>query len=147
MGYGVINPFRSTGPGWVLTIFLIIASCITNNGAKAVELDVSTRAKGGHVVPGEIIIEVKRGIIDMGSEKGIAPEEKVSIKSESIDALNRKYNLVSVERLFSGTRKDEPSDIYVFRFSKDVNIDKLVSAYEKDSSVLYAEPNYTVHVE
>ena len=128
--------------------FLIAACCVSTSGAVEMQVKVSDEArKKGRIAPGEIIIEAGRGIVDLGKERGVVPREKVSIKSDSINKLNEKYGLVSIERLFSGTRKDEPSDIYVFRFSKDANIDNIVSAYGEDENVIYAEPNYTVRAE
>ena len=95
----------------------------------------------------EMIVEIKRGVLDMAEETGIVPREKIKINSESIKALDEKYGLTSVEKLFSGTRKDEPSDIYVFRFPGKININEVISEYKKDKSVFYAEPNYVAHVE
>ena len=129
--------------GLVLLIFML---CGINSKADNLEYKVSTNDRG-NMVRSEMIVEIKRGVLDMAEETGIVPREKIKINSESIKALDEKHGLTSVEKLFSGTRKDEPSDIYVFRFSGKVNINEVTSEYKKDKSVFYAEPNYVAHVE
>ena len=129
--------------GLVLLIFML---CGINSKADNLEYKVATNDRGS-MARSEMIIEIKRGVLDMAEETGIVPREKIKINSESIKALDEKYGLTSVEKLFSGTRKDEPSDIYVFRFSGKVNINDIISEYKKDKSVFYAEPNYVAHVE
>jgi len=100
--------------------------------------------KSAKLAKTEMIVEIKSGIIDLGNELGVVPQEKVLVNSESFSKLNKKYGLVSVEKLFSGTRKDVTSDIYVFRFIPKVNINEIVSNYKREDSVVYAEANYSV---
>jgi len=132
-----------TGINRILIILLTILYCIVDSSCiKALELEVSDRAKHDQQAKGELIIEIKKGVIELGKEKGIVPKEKVSVKSELMESFNRKCGLISIEKLFSGTRKDTPSDIYVFRFPTDINIQEIISIYKKDTNVIYAEPNY-----
>lgn len=124
--------------------FIILVSMFYSVGSNAEEgeLKFSVSKTAGHVAPGELIVEIKKGVVDMGKEGGVVPVKDVIVNSESLTALNKKYSLVSIERLFSGTRKEIPSDIYVLRFSNKGKIDTIVSDYKKEESILYAEPNY-----
>lgn len=132
----------------ILAIFLMILSCTAN---ASLELKVVNRSAEQQTAAesraGELIVEVRRGVIDLEEEKGIILKDKVNIKSSSLKSLNEKNGLISIEKLFSGTRQDTPSDIYVFRFSPQANLNELVSAYRKDSNVIYTEPNYMVRTQ
>lgn len=129
----------------VIFIYLSLTFLYFNiSNAQTIHTEVLPRKNSGKTIAGEFIIEVKKGVINLGQEKGIIPAEKISINSESLQKLNQEYNLIRIEKLFSGTRKDIPSDIYVFKFPENTNVNKLMSVYEKDPNVLYLETNYTV---
>ena len=125
-------------------ILLIFMLCCIKSGADELKYKVSTNESGGGTMKSEMIVEIKRGVIDLGEEKGIVTRDKVKVNSGGLKALDEKYGLVSVEKLFSGTRKDIPSDIYVFRFSPGTRISDVIESYKKDESVIYAEQNYSV---
>jgi hypothetical protein len=131
---------------FVTFIIFISVLCSVGSNAEEGEIKFSVNKTAGHAVQGELIVEIKKGVVDLGKESGVVPVKDVIVNSGSLTALNKKYNLVSVERLFSGTRKDGPSDIYVFRFSNAVNINTIISDYKKEENVLYAEPNYVASV-
>jgi hypothetical protein len=127
-------------------IILALVSCGVHARADELRFEASGSAakKSARMVKAEMIIEIKRGVVDLGKEPGKVPQEKALINSESMRELNKKYGLVSVERLFSGTRKELPSDIYVFRFPADVDIDEAIADYKIEGDVVYAEANYSV---
>lgn len=128
----------------IFIYFLLTFLYFPISNAQTIHTEVLPRKNSGETVTGEFIIEVKKGVIDIGQEKGIIPAEKIFINSESLQKLNKKYNLISIEKLFSGTRKDTPSDIYVFKFPEHINVRKLMSVYKKNPNIFYLEPNYTV---
>jgi len=129
-----------------ITIVLMFAFCAARAWADEMHFETSENAakKSAKMVKAQMIIEIKKGIIDMGKEHGIVPQEKVKVGTGLLAELNRKYGLISIERLFSGTRKDTPSDIYVLRFPPKANMNEIISKYKEDGSVIYAEQNYGV---
>lgn len=138
--------YKKQRVAYSVTIILVLVSCAAHLWADEMRFVTSEKVarKAAKMVKAEMIIEIKREVVDLGNELGIVPQEKVSVNSESLSELNKKYGLVSVERLFSGTRTDAPSDIYVFRFPLKVNINEVVSNYKREGSVVYAEANYSV---
>lgn len=131
-----------------LIIFtLLILSCTVSAVGEELKIGTVSKKESAETVPGEILIEIEKGIIDLRGEKGRVSSDRAGVNSKPLAALNKRYDLKSIEKLFSGTRSDRPSDIYVFRFSPKVNVNKLISDYKKDGNVIYAEPNYAVHIE
>lgn len=128
----------------IMAVFSILLGIISIAYSETMRLDIVPQ-KDRVDVPGEMIVEIKKDVIDLGKGLGRVPAQKVTINSEPIEAVSKKYKLISVERLFSGTRKDIPSEIYIFRFSPGINIDEVVQDCKKDPNVIYAEPNYAMH--
>lgn len=85
-------------------------------------------------IPGELIVKFKSEAFD----------EKGKLVSEPIKALNAKYGLISIEPLFKRRRSGPLAYIYKLKFSKELDVPKLVQEYTNDHLVIYAEPNYTV---
>jgi len=71
-----------------------------------------------------------------------SPEEVLATGIESIDQLNIEYGVISVEELFPDTTIPSLSNIYKFTFPVDTDIPQIMSEYNSDSNVVYAEPNY-----
>jgi len=103
--------------------------------------------------PGELIVKFKDNINvdsyvsseldDVGryvSETYQNDIVKTGIKS--IDTLNKKFNIISVEKLIEDDSIQELTNVYIFRFNEDIDVLSVVDAYLNDSSVEYAEPNY-----
>lgn len=129
-------------------VLLILLGAITIRVSYAEEVQLSVGSQQNRQeVSGEIIIEIKNDIIDLGNGKGKVPAKEIIIRSKTIASVSKRHKLISIERLFSGTRKSAPTEIYVFRFPPEVNINEIVSAYQKDANVIYAEPNYTVRTQ
>ncbi|MDP2922028.1 MAG: hypothetical protein Q8O12_06685 [Candidatus Omnitrophota bacterium] len=72
--------------------------------------------------------------------------DKGEIVSGSISALNFKYGLAGMERVFKDSLPPEDmSYIYKLKFQGTLDIDQAIEDYKKDPSVMYAEPNYIAH--
>lgn len=116
-----------------ICIFIIFISIIFlqgNSGCQEKENPPSPK-----YVSGELIVKFKPGIID----------DEGSIDSESIKALNKEYNLISMERVFKGKPAPELTTVYKLKFPAEIDIMKALQEYQKDPSVIYAEPNYIAH--
>lgn len=138
--------YKKQRVAYSVIIILTLIFCAAHGWADELHFETSenTAKKSAKMVKAEMIIEIKNGIIDLGGEHGIVPQEKVRVGAGLLAELNKKYGLLSVERLFSGTRKETPSDIYVFRFPPKANMSEIISKYKEDGSVIYAEQNYGV---
>ena len=130
----------------VLIALLSVSWCGYHGEAKAAEVNIFPGPKERHAVPSDIIIEIKRDIVDMGEEKGVVSLEKVNINSESMKMLNKKYGLVSIRKLYPGMHKDAPSDIYVFKFPPGTKMREVIAAYKKDVNAVYVESNRIAYV-
>ena len=82
--------------------------------------------------PGEVIVKFKPEVFG----------EEGELVSESIKLLNAKYGLIAMEPLFRGKTSRR---IYKLEFPEEVDIIGLAQEYTKDPSVVYDEPNYTIH--
>jgi hypothetical protein len=87
-------------------------------------------------VYGELIVKFKPEAFD----------DKGNIVSESIKALNEKYGLISMEQLFKGKPAPELANIYKLNFPAEIDIMEVLQEYQKDPSIIYAEPNYIMHI-
>jgi parallel beta-helix repeat protein len=89
--------------------------------------------------PKEIIIKFKE---ETDISTSISSKNYVSTGILSIDALNEKYGVSSVEKIFEDFSITGLSSIYKFIFSNEVNIYHIIKKYSNDPSVQYAETNY-----
>jgi len=113
--------------------------------------------------PGELIIKFKDNVkieipetnfetlvscdsskesIDVSKSVENTFEGILSTGIESIDQLNNQYNVLSIEELFPDTTISSLSNIYKFTFSVDTEIIELMSEYNINYNIVYAEPNY-----
>lgn len=60
----------------------------------------------------------------------------------SIDKLNKKYNLFEIEQLFNNQKSKFFKNIFKLNFYEDADILKIAEEYNKNSFVEFAEPNY-----
>ena len=114
-------------------------------------------------VPGEVIVKFKEdvqieilestsGLLEsrissgksLDGSKGVEEplEGALTTGIESIDQLNTEYGVISIEELFPDTTIQSLSNIYKFTFPGDSEIIEIVSGYNVDDNVVYAEPNY-----
>jgi hypothetical protein len=87
-------------------------------------------------VSGEIIVKFAPEAFD----------EEGNLISESIKALNEKHGLISMEQLFKGKPAPDLATIYKLNFPAEIDIMEALQEYQRDPSVLYAEPNYIMHI-
>lgn len=95
----------------------------------------SNQISSGKFVPGEVIVKFQPQAFN----------EKGGLSSESINSMNAKYGLISMDRVFEGNPSGDLAYIYNLKFQSKIDIAKIVEEYKKDPSVVYAEPNYIMH--
>jgi parallel beta-helix repeat protein len=90
-------------------------------------------------VPGELIVKFKQDTnINLQSVSG-----SILTSLKSIDDVNSKYGgLKSAKKVFKNSLVSSLSNVYKFSFSSSADISSIVSDYNSESSVVYAEPNY-----
>ncbi len=130
-----------------ISIFLILISILFLQGNSGCQeekekgLDALSQIKDENApmpseyVYGELIVKFKPEVFD---EEGI-------LISESIKALNEKYGLISMEHVFKGKPAPELATIYKLKFPAEIDIIEALQEYQKDPSIIYAEPNYVMH--
>jgi len=109
----------------ILVTALLIATALPSISG-GVEKDViSNEIPSPEFVPGEFIVKFKD-----------KPSSRVSI-----DNLNEKYHVSSVEKVFRNSRNTILDNIYKFSVSEDSDILSIVDDYSFHPYVEYAEPN------
>ena len=66
----------------------------------------------------------------------------ISTGIQSVDILNEKHEVKSIQKLFNLCEKPYLFNIYKFYIPKNSKISSIVNDYSKDPNVIYAEPNY-----
>jgi subtilisin family serine protease len=101
-----------------------------------------------YYVPNEFIVKLKpgRGFKGLSIKTGLL---KTGINS--IDKKNKKFHISSGKRVFTGKEKTARDRrlakkigldrIFLFKSSRDIDVESVVAAYEADPNVEYAEPN------
>lgn len=130
-----------------------ISSKVAYTSSVSQEKQRLTPKKTPQFKPGEIIIKFKSDILEIPAGKRIATESQIQITANSIRALNKKFGLLSVERIFKKEDKrrlelklKDLSNTYLFRFPIDADVEAIVKEYKKDPNVEYAEPNYIMRI-
>lgn len=92
-------------------------------------------------VKGEIIVKFKErcNIIFVKTSKGIITGEK------SLNKINNKYNLKSIENLNSKNSSGPLSNLFKLIFPDDIDIFEIIKYYSQLPIVEYVEPNYIYH--
>lgn len=97
-------------------------------------------------VPGEIIVKLK----NIPNKIGLNPHGIVETGLTSIDTLNSKHEVTSMERVCEKTgplKKHGLDRIFLLKTSKNADIDNVIGEFERDPNVEYAEPNYIVNID
>ena len=115
----------------------------------------------------EIIIKVSSDVIIMPEGTYKAPLGEIEIKSDEIKDLNRKYNLISIEKMYAKKKTAEevakefperqaraPEDAeepdlentFLFKFPEHTDVQALTEEYETIEGVMYIEENKTVSI-
>jgi len=83
-------------------------------------------------VPGQIIVKFKKPVVQMPRGLTIARTKRITFKVESIRNLNARNKLQKVKQLY---RAVGAPNQYVFTFSEEKDIKKILREYEKDPNV------------
>lgn len=115
----------------------------------------------------EMIIKVAPDVIIMPEGIYKAPLDEIEIKSDEIKELNRKYNLMSIEKMFAKKAPKEelakefperqaraPEDaeepdlenIFLLKFPEHTDTQELIDEYKTIEGVIYIEENKTVSI-
>jgi len=92
-------------------------------------------------VPGELIIKFR----DKASvQLSTSNDGFLKTDIDSIDNLNRKYNVKSAEKLLEDSPFASEKDLYKVTIDDEADVLSAMDAYQKDSNIEYAEPNYVL---
>jgi len=121
-------------------IILFVGTCITPSISKNISKNIYFVEKDiVEFIPGEFIVKFKSEInIDILKNS----DGWTTTGIPSVDILNEKYHVKTVERLFKTCEKPYLYNIFKVSVSKDSNISSIVKDYSIDPHVIYAEPNY-----
>jgi hypothetical protein len=143
-GYDMIDVFRPS----TAQFFLDYA----NDGVSGMNTTFGTacNTQKSEFVQGELIVKFKPS-----SDISLS-DSATTVDCTSIDVLNRKYGVSSVEKVFKTTEKHIPintlhakrihdlSNICKLKVPKEADILSIVEQYQINPNVEYAEPNYIV---
>ena len=122
---------------WRIYVILCVLSISLCSGCKEAETqEIPVKRQSVNYAPGELIVKFEPEAFD----------EEGELVSESIKALNAKYELISMEPIFRRKVSDELAYIYKLEFPEAVDIMELVHEYTEDPFVVYAEPNYIARI-
>jgi len=82
-------------------------------------------------VPGEFIVKFT---------------EETATSTDSVIALNEKYKVSSIEKIFKNTKDSKINNIYLLKIPKDSDIINVIQDYLLDTHVIYAVPNYIAQI-
>jgi subtilisin family serine protease len=89
---------------------------------------INMNNKNFEFVPGEFIVKFKES----------------PISCVPIDILNDKYNVISMEKMFTNVDNTPLDNMYILKLSKIADIISIVNEYSSLPNVEYAEPNYII---
>lgn len=119
-----------------LLIILSILFLQTNCGCREQE-EIVPASHPAEYVSGEIIVKFASEAFDDEGE----------LASESIQVLNDKYGLISMEPVFKGKPISNLAHIYKLIISRDIDMMQAAEEYTEEPLVVYAEPNYIIHAQ
>lgn len=115
----------------------------------------------------EMIIKVESDIIIMPEGTYKAPLGEIEIKSDEIRDLNRKYNLMSIEKMYAkkksadevakefperearapeGVEEPDLENTFLLKFPEHTDVRELMNEYKTIEGVIYIEENKTVSI-
>lgn len=132
--------------GWaVLLTFILWLTILPSASARPMETPVEE-----FLVPGELLIGLEPGSIPLVDESSM-PAGLTGIPS--VDALNRKYNVYKVERLFPDLVAEDTvaknhglAGVLKLIVPQQTDISTMAREYQGDAHVEYAEPNWVVEL-
>lgn len=142
----------------VLYLLVVVLCCVMGFSGEAPKIGVFFI---------EIIIKVKPDVIIMPEGSYKAPIDEIEIKSEGLRELNKKFNLITIERMFHRKKSKEEiakeypereerapevteevdlENVFLLKFPEHIDPDEIISEYEKLEEVIYAEENKRVEI-
>ncbi len=115
----------------------------------------------------EVIIKVKPDVIIMPEGVYNAPLDEIEIESDEIKELNKKYNLMSIEKMFAkkkpkeevakefperearapeGAEEPDLENIFLLKFPDHTDLRALMDEYKAVDGVIYIEENKEVSI-
>lgn len=104
----------------------------------------------------ELIIKVRPETIVMPEGYYKTDINDIVINSENLKELNKRFNLISIERMFAKKiekgdsekeyAENEMEDIYLLRFPEHTDMKGLIEGYGSADEVIYAEENKTLEI-
>lgn len=126
-------------------IILLIGTCVTSSLSKNInKINEFKYIEKNHAefAAGEFIVKFKfEADIDISKTS----DGWVFTGINSINSLNEKYNVKTVERLFTNCKEFHLYNIFKLKVSKNSNILSIVQDYSINPNVIYAEPNYIMN--
>ncbi len=102
--------------------------------------------KRNEFIPGQFIIKFKKDV-EINIQK--TNNDLINIGISSIDNLNRKHKITSIEKVFKNKIDNFDSyglsNVYKFILSDESNIFSVMEEYAKDPNIVYVEPNFLVY--
>ncbi|MFC1568113.1 S8 family serine peptidase [Candidatus Margulisiibacteriota bacterium] len=100
--------------------------------------------------PGQIAVKFKPGVISMPAGMRVAGVKAAAVKAASVSALNSKYGVFRLEKLYQKVLELRPDwteldNQYVLVFPEDRNVQQVAAEYGQDANVAEASPISIVH--
>jgi len=137
--------------------FLLIFACFLIIPSSASATIKEEKKEMPKFVSGEIIVKFKDKIVLMGKGEFEVASSASTIRSSSILALNQRYGVKKVKRVFKNVPQEESifilksgetrilpdlSRTFKFVMPEDVDVMRAIEDFRSDPSVEYVEPNY-----
>jgi subtilisin family serine protease len=134
---------------YTLSSLIIIVLYVGSTISPAVNLQTNEYCRTnnesslGYYIEDEIIIKFKEETQIITKTVG----KNVVTGIKSIDVLNEKYEIASAKKVFEYSIKTSFSNIYLFKYSKNVDILTVINEYKNNPNVEYAQPNYLYYAQ
>jgi|GEM_PF-921869 len=97
------------------------------------------------IVPGEIMVKFKPGVMEMPKGMRVAGAKAAAVKAASVQALNAKHGVFRIRQLYRDALANRPDwtqleNHYVLYFSPAQDVQQVVEDYRKDLNVVSAVP-------
>jgi subtilisin family serine protease len=129
----------------IIVILFVISSCIPSiTGDINRTTDFNTKNVDNiNFVPGEFIVKFKaESVVDVSE----SPDGWYTTGILSVDVLNEKHHVSSIEKLFECHEDQILFNIFKFNVPNYSNINSIVQEYSMNPNVIYAIPNHISHI-
>jgi hypothetical protein len=104
---------------------------------------------GSQFLANELMVQFRQGMVPTESNAAVGGYVQTGLSS--IDALNAKYHIDSIEPAIQNPseyfRKYGFDRLYLFKSTRDFDVQEAVEEYSTDPNVEYAEPNYITTID